>query len=172
MSPDLILPLISRWIHMLCAVTVIGSIIFYRFAFVVAEKRAAGDGLPEEFKTALFKRWKLLLHPPIVFLLGSGLYTYLMVTRHLHDDQPLYHALFGVKFLLALLVFALYVILTSTMKWSEKLREKNALWALLVIAVLAVIAVGGVMRTLPVVPVVPVVEAPAVPVAEAHWSNN
>jgi hypothetical protein len=161
MTPDLILPLIARWVHIFCAVIVIGSIIFYRFAVVVAEKRTLPEGLPEEFKTALYKRWKLLLHPPIIFFLASGLYTYLMVTRHLHDDQPLYHALFGVKFLLALLVFALYVVLTSTMKWSESLRKKDALWAVLILAVLAVMAIGGVMRTLPVVPVV-----------EAHWSNN
>lgn len=153
MTPELILPLISRWIHMLCAVTVIGSIIYYRFAVVVAEKRALPDGLPEEFKTALFKRWKLLLHPPIIFFLASGLYTYLMVTRHLHEDQPLYHALFGVKFLLALAVFALYVVLTSTMKWSESLRQKNILWTLLILGVIAIIGVGGVMRMLPTVPV-------------------
>ena len=152
MTPDLILPLIARWVHIFCAVIVIGSIIFYRFAFVVAEKRAVPGGLPEEFKVALFKRWKLLLHPPIIFFLASGLYTYLMVTRHLHEDQPLYHALFGVKFLLALVVFALYIVLTSTMKWSVKLREKNALWAILILAVLAVMAIGGVMRTLPIVP--------------------
>lgn len=153
MTPDLILPLISRWVHIFCAVIVIGSIIFYRFAFIVAEKRAVPEGLSEEFKTALFKRWKLLLHPPMVFFIASGFYTYLMVTRHLHEDQPLYHALFGVKFLLALFVFALYVVLTSTMKWSENLRKKDTLWAVLILAVLAVMAIGGVMRTLPTVPI-------------------
>lgn len=153
MTPDLILPLMMRWIHIFCAIIVIGSIIFYRFAFIVAEKRTMPEGLPEEFRTALFKRWKLLLHPPIIFFLISGFYTYLMVTRHLHEDQPLYHALFGVKFLLALAVFAMYIVLTSTMKWSEKLREKNALWMLLIIGVLAIIGIAGVMRTLPVVPI-------------------
>jgi hypothetical protein len=97
------------------------------------------------------KKWKLLLHPPIILFLVSGMYNYLVVTRFLHEDQALYHALFGVKFLLALVVFALYIVLTSTMKWSEGLREKNILWVLLVLLVTAIVAIAGTMKTLPIV---------------------
>jgi uncharacterized membrane protein len=154
MTPDLLLPLAMRWLHILCAVVVVGSIIFYRFAVVPASKKAFDGGVHEEFQFALMKKWKLLLHPPIIFFLVSGMYYYLAVTRFLHDDQPLYHALFGIKFLLALVVFALYIALTSTMKWSEGLRTKGSLWGLLTVLVLAIVAIAGVMKTLPIVAVV------------------
>jgi len=36
----------------------------------------------------------------VALLLISGLYNYLAVTRVQHAGQPLYHMLFGIKFLL------------------------------------------------------------------------
>ncbi|MFP6581726.1 MAG: hypothetical protein VCD00_04145 [Candidatus Hydrogenedentota bacterium] len=152
MTADLILPLAMRWIHILCAIIVVGSILTYRFAVLPAAKQAFDGEMPETFRYALMKRWKLLLHPPIVFFLISGFYYYLSISRHLHDDQPLYHMLFGIKFLLALAVFALYLALTSTMKWSEAIRAKDSLWALLVLLVLVIVGIAGVMKTLPINP--------------------
>lgn len=150
MSPDLFLPLAMRWVHILCAIVVVGSILTYRLVVLPAAKDTFDGEMPDAFRYALMKKWKLLLHPPIILFLISGFYHYLAVSRHLHDDQPLYHMMFGIKFLLALVVFALFIVLTSTMKWSEKIRTKESLWALLVILVLAVVGVAGVMRTLPI----------------------
>lgn len=149
MTTDLLLPLLMRWIHIGSAVVVAGSIAFYVLAVLPAAKQAFDGALPDAFRVALMKKWKLLLHPPIILFLVSGMYNYLMITRFLHEDQPLYHALFGVKFLLALAVFALYIVLTSTMKWSEGLRDKQVLWMLLALLVTAIVLIGGVMRTLP-----------------------
>jgi len=151
MTYEMMLPLVMRLIHIYCAVVVVGSILFYRFAVLPASKQAFEEGMPDAFRVALMKKWKLLLHPPIILFLVSGMYNYLVVTRFLHEDQALYHALFGVKFLLALVVFALYIVLTSTMKWSEGLREKNILWVLLVLLVTAIVAIAGTMKTLPIV---------------------
>lgn len=150
MTSEMMLPLIMRWIHILCAVVVVGSILFYRFAVVPASKQAFEGGMPDAFRAALMKKWKLLLHPPIILFLVSGMYNYLAVTRFLHEDQELYHMLFGVKFLLALVIFALYIVLTSTMKWSEGIRDKEILWALLVALVTVVVGIAGVMKTLPI----------------------
>lgn len=150
MTSEMLLPLVMRWIHIICAIFVAGSIYFYRMAIIPASKQAFEDGMPEAFKTTLMKKWKLLLHPPIILFLVTGMYYYLVVTRFLHDDQPLYHTLFGVKFLLALIVFALYITLTSTMKWSEGVRDKKVLWVLLILLVTAIVMIGGVMRTLPI----------------------
>lgn len=150
MTSDLLLPLFMRWLHIFCAVVVAGSIFFYCFAIMPASKKAFDGDMPDAFRVAMMKKWKLLLHPPIILFLVSGMYYYSSVTRFLHDGQPLYHALFGVKFLLALVIFALYIAMTSTMKWSEGIRDKNALWALLVLLVAAVVAIGGVMRVMPI----------------------
>ena len=150
MTYEMMLPLVMRWIHIFCAVVVVGSILFYRFAVLPASKQAFEDGMPDAFRLALMKKWKLLLHPPIILFLASGMYTYITVTSKLHEDQDLYHGLFGLKFLLALFVFALYIVLTSTMKWSEGIRDKNILWVLLVLSVTVIVGIAGVMKTLPV----------------------
>lgn len=151
MEPELVLPIIMRWVHILSAIVVAGSILFY----VLVYRRAIAGVLSEEdeekLRWSLMKKWKLLLHPPIILFLISGFYTYMAVTKDMHPDQPIYHMLFGIKFLLALVVFALFIVLTSTMNWSAGIRKINGLWALLSILVVAVVLMGGVMRVLPAV---------------------
>lgn len=131
---------------MLCAVMVVGSILFYRLAVLPAAKQSFDGEIPENFKFNLMKKWKLYLHTSIILFLISGMYYYLKIGRHMAPDDSNYHMLFGIKFLLALATFALYIILTSTMRWSEALRDKALLWRLLIVLVTAVVLIGGVMR--------------------------
>ena len=155
MSADLVLPLIMRWVHILCAVTVAGSIIFYYLIYMKAASGVLSDEDAEKLRWTIMKKWKLFLHPPIILFLISGFYTYAVTGAQQHQEQPLYHALFGVKFLLAIAVFALFIILTSTMNWSANLRNKNGLWTLLTLMVIAVVLLGGVLRILPINTVTP-----------------
>ena len=146
MSSIDLLSLLMRWVHMLCAVSVIGSLLFYWFVMLPAAKQSFDGTIPENFRFNLMKKWKLYLHTSIILFLVSGLYYYLAVGRHMHPDDSTYHMLFGIKFLLALIVFALYIILTSTMRWSEKLRDKAFLWRMLIILGIAIVFIGGAMR--------------------------
>lgn len=150
MSADLVLPLIMRWIHILCAVTVAGSILFYYLIYSKAATAVLSEEDAEKLRWTIMKKWKLFLHPPIILFLISGFYTYATIGAANHQEQPLYHALFGVKFLLAIAVFALFIILTSTMNWSAGLRKKNGLWTLLTLLIITVIMLGGVLRVLPI----------------------
>lgn len=149
MTIDFLLPLIMRWIHIFSAVLVVGGIVFYRWVYLPAVEKVLSPEDQEALRVPLMKRWKPIIHPPIILFLVSGFYNYFAVTRLLHEDQPLYHALFGVKFLLALPVFALVIIDTSTMAWSEKLRKSGRLWPLLTVLALVVVAIGGYMRVMP-----------------------
>lgn len=148
-EPELILPLVMRWLHILSAVVVAGGTLFLVLVVQPGIKRHA----PEEARAALegfiLTRWKMVFHPLILVFLITGFYNYLFVTRFLHEGQGVYHALFGVKFLLALVVFVLGIAATSKMAWSERLRTGRGLWALLVASLVAVVLVGGVMKTLP-----------------------
>jgi uncharacterized membrane protein len=146
MSSIDLLPLLMRWLHMLCAVSVIGSLLFYWFVMLPAAKQSFDGTIPENFRFNLMKKWKLYLHTSIILFFVSGLYYYLAVGRPMHPGDSTYNMLFGIKFLLALVVFALYIILTSTMRWSEKLRDKAFLWRLLLILGIAVVFIGGAMR--------------------------
>ena len=144
-----LLPLVSRWVHILSAIVAIGGSLFVRLMLMPTMAKVLDDEKRVEFRTALMRRWKPMAHATIVLFLVSGFYNYLAVTRFDHDDQPLYHALFGAKFLLAILVFAMSIILTSTMAWSTKLRESSALWYAFLAAGIGVVLIAGVMKMVP-----------------------
>lgn len=81
--------LISRWIHILSAIALLGSMIFAWIAL------APGH-------TAALSRFRGVAGAAIAGLVVSGLYNLLSKAA----VPPGYHAIFGVKFLLALHVFA------------------------------------------------------------------
>lgn len=149
MEPEMLVTLFMRWIHIGTAIVLVGGLVFYQFVFVPIANKILSDDERERLREPLMRRWKLFIHPPIVLFLISGFYTYAFVTSSQHEGQALYHALFGIKFLLALGVFALGIMLTSTMKWSEQIRSKQALWTLLLLLATAVVLIAGFMRVMP-----------------------
>ena len=154
-------PLVMRWIHLLSAVMAGGGILFYWIVLAPAIRKALTPEQGTALRDAVMRRLKMIVHPSIVLFLISGFYNYLVVLRPLHDGQAIYHALFGVKFLLAIAVFALAIVLTSTRKWSEKLRNGKLGWMLLSIGVIAVVLIGGYMKLLPPVEPAPETEPAA-----------
>ena len=99
-----IIPYLARWIHIASAITLLGGMIFAAIAWLPAlntvsanDKQSISDAI-----AARFRPWFLLA---VVGLLLSGFYNYM---RHaVAKDVPvMYHMLFGMKFLLALHVFA------------------------------------------------------------------
>jgi len=150
MPDDLILPLIMRWLHIFSAIVAVGGTMFIYFVL----RPAAAATLPEPehaaLREAVRKRWQHFIHAAILLFLVSGLYNYLVVTRLLHEGQPLYHALFGVKFLLALAVFVLGLALTSGKAWSARLRANPGTWlGLLVLLAVVIVMISGFLRAMP-----------------------
>lgn len=149
MSTEMLLPLLMRWVHILSAIVAVGGTIFIAAALNPTMTKGLAEDARAEFRGRVMKRWKMLFHPTIVLFLLSGFYNYIVVTSELHQDQPLYHILFGVKFLLALIFFTVVIVATSTMGWSERLRTRGGLWAIQVLIAIAIVMVAGVMKSLP-----------------------
>lgn len=147
------LPLVMRWMHILSAIVALGGVIFIRFVMMPSAQQVLDDETHAKLRATITRRWMKFVHTCILLFLISGFYNYLVIQRPIHDGQAIYHALFGVKFLLALVVFALAVALTSLKPWSEKLRANAKFWLMLLIA-LAVIIVGisGFMKFIPPAP--------------------
>jgi uncharacterized membrane protein len=143
-----IVPLIMRWFHMLGAMILVGGLLYLYFGLRGALP-SLGDETRVVFRNRAVQPWKHFVALAFVLLLVSGFYNYLTITRHLHEEQPLYHALFGIKFLLALAAFAFVFIVTSTMSWSENLREKPVMWYLALLTSVAVVLIAGYMRMMP-----------------------
>ena len=145
--------LISRWTHILFAVIAVGGVFFMRFVVHGAAAEALDEAGHKALRDAVLKRWKRWVMISIPLLLASGLYNYLVVTRHHHSGQGLYHALFGVKFLLALGFFMLGSVLTGRAKVFNRLRERAPLWQGVLIALgVLIILIAGVMKLIPPAP--------------------
>lgn len=149
MTSELAIALIMRWVHIFTAIVVVGGVLFYLLIYLPAARKALSEEERAKLWEPLMRRWKMFIHPPIILFLVSGFYTYLFVTRFDHEGQGIYHALFGMKFMLALGVFALGIIVTSTMSWSEKIRDKRWAWSLLLLMSCAVVMIAGYMRVMP-----------------------
>ncbi|MBX7258401.1 MAG: hypothetical protein K1Y02_18705 [Candidatus Hydrogenedentes bacterium] len=162
MSEIHLVPLVMRWMHILAAITAVGGVTFLRFVLIPAAERVLDDSAHAKLRESVIKRWQKLVHLCILLFLVSGFYNYLMITRHDHAGQALYHALFGIKFLLALGVFALAVALTSLKQWSAGLRAKSKTWlAVLFIMAVGIVLISSTMKQLPKTTVPPIAPAPA-----------
>lgn len=149
---NLALQLIFRWIHIGSAITVVGGTVFMLFVLLPAAKEIL-DEEHLKLRAAVLKRWKWFVHFGIALFLVSGLYNYIKVMAPLHKGDGLYHALMGIKMLLAMGVFGLAEVLVGRSKLAEKLRQ-NASKFLTINLVLAAIIVmlSGFLRTLPAKP--------------------
>ena len=158
--------LLLRWAHILAAITAVGGTIFMRLALLPT----AGE-LPETDRKTLHegirRRWAVWVHLSIGFLLVSGFYNYLVYTRLQHEGDGLYHGLFGVKFLLAMVIFFVASMLMGRSPAADRFRQKRKAWLTLNMTLaIAVVLISGVMRTLPQKPR-PTELAPATTPAEA-----
>lgn len=139
---------IFRWLHVLAAITAVGGTIFMRMALV-----PAAAGLPDDARASLMEavrsRWARWVAGSILFLLVSGLYNLMMNIRSYELEGP-YHALFGIKFLLALAIFFIASLLTGRSEAAQRFRQNARKW-LTVNMTLAVVLVciSGVLKTMP-----------------------
>ena len=131
-------------LHVLAAVTLVGGIFYQRFVLLPAER-----GLPASDAAALLAgrraRWSKWVAVSALFLLASGLYSFVDVVRS-YELPKYYHPLFGIKFLLALLIFFIASILAGKTAAAERFRLRAPLWLTVnVLAAVAVIVIAGVL---------------------------
>ena len=99
---DFILPFLARWTHIVSGMIVLGGMLFAALALLPALKGSPTAQSTSDAIAARFRPWFLL---GVLGLLVSGFYNYY---RHVvaKDVPSMYHMIFGMKFLLALHVFA------------------------------------------------------------------
>ena len=98
------LNIFMRFLHILSAVTLAGGALAWRFAAIpateplnVETRGKVGD--------AMARAWRPVVFSAIAGILISGTYNFLRKT----NLPPAYHAVFGIKVLLALHVFAVLI---------------------------------------------------------------
>jgi uncharacterized membrane protein len=146
MSGMEIVSLVMRWLHILSAITLMGGSIFMRFALL-----PAASELPDEqhaqLKKGVLGRWKMFVMASIGLLLLSGLVNF-GITVAQYKMPPLYHPLFGIKFLLALPIFFIASLLTGRTALAEKVRQNAKFWLTVnLLLAVAVVLIGGTLRS-------------------------
>ena len=150
--------LTSRWLHVLGAIVLLGGAVFSRLVVLPAFDSLDADERPRMHQ--LFgTKWGRWVGIATGLILLTGLYNYLAVTRLQHKGDGPYHALMGVKMLLALVTFFFAAALAGKSSALAKIRERRKLWltVTVLLGVAAVMIAGYLkMRGVVVVPTEPI----------------
>ncbi|WP_010587307.1 hypothetical protein [Schlesneria paludicola] len=137
---DNLIPFLSRWIHIVTAIVLVGGTIFLRFVLAPA---AAQLSQPEhdKLRELVMNKWKKFVHGGIALFIISGFYNFIFVQVPKHRGDGLYHALIGTKILIAFAIFFIASALVGRSRSFEGMRKNAKMWQLLVV-VLALVIVG------------------------------
>jgi uncharacterized membrane protein len=101
---NILIPLM-RWLHITSAVTLIGGILYARFVIAPSESFLSTDARAT-LDDRVAAHFRPLVLAAMTLLVISGLFNFLTKPGH----SSLYHALFGIKILLALHVFSVAIL--------------------------------------------------------------
>jgi uncharacterized membrane protein len=144
--------LIFRWMHILAAAAAVGGTIFMRLALLPAAVSTLPDDQHRSLREAVRSRWAPVVMAAVAFLLISGFYNYLVYSTKLDIPRPyrgIYHGLFGVKFILAFIVFFLASALVGRSPAMDRFRQQAKLWqSVNLTLVVIIVLISGVLRTI------------------------
>ena len=138
--------LILRWMHIFGAIILLGGTFFMRLAYIPAVAILTDD-VRQTLQPAVRRRWAVWVMIAITMLLVSGIINTILYAQQYDFPGGYYHALLGIKFLLALVIFYIASKLMGRSQSAERFRESTQFW-LNVNLTLAILVVGmaGVMR--------------------------
>ncbi len=144
MSLQEIFALVSRWLHIIPAITLVGGTLFMRFSLVPATEELNASA---ELRETIRKRWARLVMASISFLLISGLYNTMVKMRGFETADTSYNALLLLKIILALAIFFLASVMSGRSKMAQKFRQNEKHWLnILCVMMLTVVVIAGYMK--------------------------
>lgn len=137
--------LILRYMHILGAITLMGSAIFMRFALAPAVQLLP-DEQQKNLHDAVRARWAMFSRGGMLLLLVSGLANLGMIPANF-EVPPMYNMLAGIKFLLALPIFFLAELLMGKSALAQKIQANRKFWLNVNLTLaLVMVLMGGVLR--------------------------
>ena len=159
----MLLELALRWLHIISAVALVGGCFFMRFAGLPGLNAITDADQRESAAARMRTAWSKIVMGTSGLLLISGLVNVMRIigTYGSNFDGP-YHALVGIKLLLALSVFALSAILSGRSTLAQQLRQKESLWLTVnLLLAIGVICLAGYMKQIDRTPKAPETSAQA-----------
>ncbi|MCH2115034.1 MAG: hypothetical protein MK171_09020 [Pirellulales bacterium] len=135
----------SRALHILAAIILLGGLFYIRTVLAPAGDQACFAG-----RRAIWARWAGIASG---LLLVTGIYNFLTINNQVKADgntlERAYHMMFGVKFLLALLLMFLAAVLAGKTDLAERFRSQMGKWLNISWVVgLAIVIIAALLRTL------------------------
>lgn len=148
MSTADLLGLLFRWLHILAGMTAVGGTIFARFVVLPTHAGLAPQAR-ESLHAEMRRRWSKIVMASIGFLILSGFYNYYLIVQSYREILPKwYHMLFGIKFLLAMVVFTVASLLAGKTALADKLRASAKFWmSLNILLAVLIVCISGILRT-------------------------
>jgi hypothetical protein len=139
-----VLRVVSRVIHILCAIILGGGLFYMRSVL-----SPSGADACFADRRSVWARW---VGAATFLALATGMFNYIVIVRGAREagtSMPTsYHVLFGFKFLLALLVFFIAAILAGKTAAADRFRANMSQWLRIGwIAVIAIVVLGALLRT-------------------------
>jgi len=137
----------SRVLHVLGAIVLFGGAVFIRYLLSPAAAAATlSEDQHESLKEQVSRRWRQVVGIMIgVLILTGGLNFYRALGDHKGDS--LYHALMGIKILLAFVVFFYASALAGRAKAFANIRKNGQFWMTVNLALATiVVAIAGFLK--------------------------
>ena len=136
-----------RYLHILGAIMLMGATIFARFA-VLPSMKTLSQADQELLHTEIRRRWSKFVMAATLMLLVSGIANLgIYGARYQFPTFPLYNAVAGLKFLLALPIFFFAALLTGRSNLAKRIQTKAKFWLTVNLALaLIMVLLGGGLR--------------------------
>lgn len=145
MDPTFVLQVVSRIVHVLMAIALMGGTIF-AFCVLLPSAQDLEEGAHRKLAEGIQRRWKWIVHLAIALLLISGFYNYMMALGG-HRGDSLYHALLGTKMLIALVVFFIAAALVGRSEALQGMREARRRWTgIAVLLACVIVGISGFVK--------------------------
>ncbi len=115
-----LLAILSRWVHILGVIVLVGGTFFLRFVVLHA-------GIPEENRQAMRKPWGIMVGAAALLLIVSGLYNFALKAVGF-ELAGIYNGLVLLKVVLGLFVFWLSAVLTGRSDRAQRFRQREKFW--------------------------------------------
>jgi uncharacterized membrane protein len=137
--------LIMRWLHIFSVITAVGASVFMRLVLIPSL-----TGLPDEASALLLKnmsrRLRIVIHSAIAGIIISGLYNTHVLWK---TSIAPYGIVYAVKISLALIIFVVAILLTSSSPKRAAFQANRKKWlAVNVILAVIIVALSSYLRVL------------------------
>ena len=144
MDMETILTHLSRWLHILPAIVLVGGTIFIN---VILQPALDTHEAEDNVKSQIKRKWSKVIMLCAMLLLISGFYnTYRAMTG---DEKPggFYHGLLGLKLVLVFGIFYISSLLAGKSEPAQKFQQKEVFWGKVnMIAAITVVVLAGAMK--------------------------